>query len=113
MPQMSVIMGPERRRRWRPEEKLAVLAEAFAHGAVVSEVSRRRNVATSLIYEWRRQAMGPAGFVPAVICDEGEARREPLSGSPVIVVELGGGARVSIGASASASLVTAALKALK
>jgi len=35
-----------------------------------------------------------------------------LSGSPVIVVELGG-ARVSIGGSAPASLVTAALKALK
>jgi transposase len=105
-------MGPERRRRWRPEEKLALVAEAFAPGAIVSDVARRRGVATSLLYDWRRQAMGPAGFVPAVITDEGEARRAPLSGSPVIVVELGG-ARVSIGGSAPASLVTAALKALK
>ena len=113
MSQMSVIMGPERRRRWRPEEKLAVVAEAFAPGATVVDVSRRLNVATSLIYQWRRQAMGSPGFVPAVICDEGDTRRAPLSGSPVIVVELGGGARVSIGAAASASLVTAALKALK
>ena len=113
MPPMSVIMGPERRRRWRPEEKLAVLAEAFAPGAIVSDVSRRLNVATSLIYLWRRQAMGSPGFVPAVIGDEGEALRAPLSTSPVIVVELGGGARVSIGASAPASLVTAALKALR
>jgi transposase len=112
MSQMSVVMGPERRRRWRPEEKLALVAEAFAPGAIVSDVARRRGVATSLLYGWRRQAMGPAGFVPAVITDEGEARRAP-SGSPVIVVELGGGARVSIGASAPASLVTAALKALK
>ncbi len=113
MSQMSVVMGPERRRRWRPEEKLAVLAEAFAPGAIVSDVSRRLNVATSLIYQWRRQAMGSPGFVPAVLAEEGEARRAPLSTSPVIVVELGGGARVSIGASASASLVTATLKALK
>jgi transposase len=114
MSQMSVVMGPERRRRWRPEEKLAVLAEAFAPGATVTDVSRRLNVATSLIYQWRRQAMGSAGFVPAVLADDGEAvRRAPLSTSAVIVVELGGGARVSIGASASASLVTAALKALK
>jgi transposase len=113
MSQMSVIMGPERRRRWRPEEKLAVVAEAFAPGATVADVSRRLNVATSLIYQWRRQAMGSPGFVPAVISDEGDTRRAPLSGSPVIVVELGGGARVSIGASASASLVTAALNALK
>ena len=113
MSQMSVVMGPERRRRWRPEEKLAVVAEAFAPGAIVSDVSRRLNVATSLIYQWRRQAMGSPGVVPAVIRDEGEAHRAPLSTSPVIVVELGGGARVSIGSSASASLVTAALKALK
>jgi len=113
MSQMSVVMGPERRRRWRPEEKLAVLAEAFAPGARVTDVSRRLNVATSLIYQWRRQAMGSSGFVPAVISDEGEVRRTPLSASPVIVVELGGGARVSIGASASASLVTVALRALK
>jgi transposase len=113
MSQMSVVMGPERRRRWRPEEKLAVVAEAFAPGAIVSDVSRRLNVATSLIYLWRLQAMGSPGFVPAVLAEEVEARRAPVSGSPVIVVELGGGARVSIGASASASLVTAALKALR
>ena len=113
MSHVSVVMGPERRRRWRPEEKLAVVAEAFAPGAIVSDVSRRLNVATSLIYQWRRQAMGSPGFVPAVLAEEGETRRAPLSGPPAIVVELGGGARVSIGASASASLVTAALKALK
>ena len=112
MSQMSVIIGSERRRRWRPEEKLAVLAEAFAPGASVTEVSRRLDVATSLIYGWRRQAMGSSGFVPAVITDEGEARRSPMAASAVMVVELGA-ARVSIGASASASLVTAALRALK
>jgi transposase len=75
MPQVSVVMGPERRRRWRPEEKLAVLAEAFAPGASVTEVSRRLNVATSLIYQWRQQAMASPGFVPAVVADEGGARR--------------------------------------
>jgi transposase len=58
---MSVVMGPERRRRWRPEEKLAVVAEAFAPGAAVLDVSRRLSVATSLIYQWRRQAMGSSG----------------------------------------------------
>jgi transposase len=75
MSQMSVIMGPERRRRWRPEEKLAVVAEAFAPGATVADVSRRLNGATSLIYQWRRQAMRSPGFAPAVISDEGDTRR--------------------------------------
>ncbi len=57
MAQVSVIMGPERRRRWRDEEKLAVLAEAFAPGAIVSDVARQLDGATSLIYQWRRQAL--------------------------------------------------------
>ena len=113
MSQVSVVMGPERRRRWRDADKVAILAEAFAPGAIVADVSRRLGVATSLIYQWRRQAVGSPGFVPAVIRDEGPERRATASASAVIVVELGGGARVSIGASASASLVTAALKALK
>ena len=57
MPQVSAVMGPERRRRWRPEEKLAVLVEAFAPGVIVADVARQRDVATSLIYQWRRQAL--------------------------------------------------------
>jgi transposase len=112
MAQISVLMGPERRRRWSPEEKLAVLSEAFAPGATVTDVARRLNVATSLIYQWRRQALGSAGFVPAVVTDGAEERGAHLSGAPVIVVALGG-ARVSIGPSASTSLVAATLKALR
>ncbi|MDP1640713.1 MAG: transposase, partial [Phenylobacterium sp.] len=50
MAHISLITGPERRRRWRDEEKLAILAEAFSPGAVVTDVARRRDVATSLIY---------------------------------------------------------------
>ena len=65
MSQMSVIIGSERRRRWRPEEKLAVLAEAFAPGASVTEVSRRLDVATSLIYEWRRQKRCATSGIPS------------------------------------------------
>ena len=58
MAQISVLMGPERRRRWSPEVKLAVLSEAFAPGATVTDVARRLNVATSLIYQWRRMSTG-------------------------------------------------------
>ena len=43
-----VIAGAERRRRWGDEERLAILAEAFAPGACVAEVSRRLDVSTSL-----------------------------------------------------------------
>ncbi len=36
---MSVVMGPERRRRWRPEEKLALVAEAFTSTSRVATTS--------------------------------------------------------------------------
>ncbi|HEY2752475.1 IS66-like element accessory protein TnpA [Phenylobacterium sp.] len=112
---MSVITGPVRYRRWRPEDKLAILAEAFAPGATVSDVSRRLDVATSLIYKWRRQAMAPPadpGFVPATLTDERDQSAR-ASSAAVIVVDLAGGGRVGITASAPASLVTATLRALR
>jgi transposase len=116
MGHVSVLTGPERRRRWSEEQKFELLRAAFGAGGNVAEVARRADICTSLLYRWRQTLMGrrpePA-FVPAVLTDESDGGGARLSGSPVIVVELGGGARVSIGASASASLVTATLKALK
>ena len=116
MSQVSVIMGPERRRRWRPEEKLAVLAEAFAPGAIVRDVARQRDVATSLIYQWRRQALAaqaPTGFAPVVITQDVVRAPAPRVTGDAIVVDLGGGRRVRISATAPTALVTAALKARK
>ena len=57
MGQITVMTGPERRRRWSEEERLDILAEAFAPGACVADVSRRRDVSTSLIYTWRRKLL--------------------------------------------------------
>ena len=113
MSQITVLTGPERRRRWRDDEKLAILEEAFAPGACVSEVARRREVSSSLIYTWRRQASsatsGP-GFVEAVVSEAG-ARPEPGC-QAVIQVELASG-RLNIGAAASPALVGAVLRALR
>ncbi|WP_442892360.1 transposase [Ensifer sp. MJa1] len=67
-----LLTGPERRRRWSLEDRAQILAEAFAPSAVVCEVARRFDVATGLIYTWRRQALAPeAGpaFVPAKLVD--------------------------------------------
>ena len=107
MAHVSLITGPERRRRWRDEEKLAILAEAFSPGAVVTDVARRRDVATSLIYQWRQQAAG-LGFVEAVVAEPAP----PSSAGPAIQVELAS-ARVSFSPTASPALVGAVLKALR
>jgi hypothetical protein len=45
----------ERRRRWRAEDKLRVLAEAAQPGARTSEVARRHDISRGLLWSWRRQ----------------------------------------------------------
>jgi transposase len=64
----------ERRRRWTPEQKAALVAEVEAEGGQVTEVARRHGISTSLLYNWRSAwravalaaqatAMRPAEFV--------------------------------------------------
>jgi transposase len=116
MAQVTVMTGPERRHRWTADERGEILMAAFAPGAVVADVSRRYEVATSLIYKWRREVLesqAEARFIPAVMmegapCSEAESR--PAS---AIVVELASGVRVTINASSPATLVEATLRALR
>lgn len=114
MAQITLLTGPERRRRWSDDERRRILAAAFAPGAVVSTVSRQFEVSTSLIYKWRQQALSAepaAGFAPAVMVP-GPATATPPD-TTVIIVELPNGARLKIGSHASAALVTASLRALR
>jgi len=119
MNQITVLTGPERHRRWREDERQTIVAAAFAPGASVAEVARRYDVATSLIYKWRQQALsrncGETSFAPAVVADE--PRPIPMKTTSedrtAIRVELSDGTRVSIGVTAPASLVTVTLRALR
>ena len=114
MSHITVFSGPERRRRWSAEARLRILAEAFAPGACVSEVARRHDVATGLLYTWRRkfrQELPQPALAEAVLADA-----PPVSSAadlPAIMVELDGGGRVSIAASAPPTLAAAVLTALR
>lgn len=111
--QMTVFTGPERRRRWSEDDRQRVLAAAFSPGAVVTEVARRFDVSTALIYRWRQEARGLAvGFAPVVLTPEPMARPAPAEGAG-IVVDLADASRVSIGAGVSPALAAAALRALR
>ena len=37
---MEIITGPERRRSWSEEQKRAIVAAAFAPGAIVADVAK-------------------------------------------------------------------------
>jgi transposase len=77
----ELMTGPVRRRRWTDEDKLRILREAFAPGAVVADVARRHDVRGPQIYQWRsaflagsRRSDAGTGFVavaPALYSDSG------------------------------------------
>ena len=80
MSQMTLLTGPERRRRWSEEDRVRILAAVLAPGAVVKDVARQFDVSTSLIYKWKREmapAEAGAAFAPAIVVDE------PVSGSAI------------------------------
>ena len=71
---MEIITGVERRRRWRPEDKLRIVAEAEQPGACFAEVARRHDVSRALLWSWRRQVRdssqqvgGGDGFLPVLL----------------------------------------------
>jgi transposase len=137
MAQVHVLTGPERRRRFSDAQKRAIVAAAFAPGAVVSEVARQADVCPSLIYRWRREGSPSSGgfaevvltsaVVAAVGASDGHRgpARLPISrsgevSSPAdaaattgsIEVEVAGGSRVRIPASTPAELAAAVIAAL-
>jgi transposase len=113
MSQVTVLTGPERRRRWSEAERTAILTEAFAPGGVVAEVARRFDLSTSVIYRWRKLSHCQAGpRFSQVVVAEATRRRDGGVPEPAILIELGE-TRISIGASAPAPLVMATLRALR
>jgi transposase len=111
-----LLTGPDRRRSWSDEERREILAEAFAPGATVAAVARRYEVSTGLLYTWRRNAKRESGaqFMRALVTDDHTSNENPtLSSEPAIVVEMPGGVRVSISASANPDLIAATLRGLR
>ena len=82
---MEIITGVERRRHWRTEDKLRIVAEAERPGARFVDVARRHEVSRGLLWQWRDQARRgvlvaePASvFVPVqVTADPPAPRLEP------------------------------------
>jgi transposase len=50
---VEIITGVERRRNWRPEDKLRILAELNEPGAKFVDVARRNEVSRGLLWQWR------------------------------------------------------------
>ena len=51
----GVVLGAERRRRWRDEQKLEILDEVGLNGWTVADVARQHAISRQQIYQWRQQ----------------------------------------------------------
>ncbi|WP_408844954.1 IS66-like element accessory protein TnpA [Acidiphilium multivorum] len=67
---MEIITGVERRRRWRDEDKLRIVAEAEAPGAVFALVAQHE-ISRGQLWKWRGQVrrgeLVPVPMVPEFI----------------------------------------------
>ncbi len=52
--QIHLITSVERRRRWTPEEKKAMIDETYQPGMSVSAVARKYGIFTTQLFQWRR-----------------------------------------------------------
>jgi transposase len=129
---IEVITGVERRRKWSAQEKVAIVAESLAEGAVVSEVARRHGLSPQQLFGWRarlRDAVkgsafdaAPA-FVPAIVEDEPPSPAAPALPAVVAMgaadvapapIEIAlGGVIVRVRGEADPRTLTTVLKALR
>ena len=126
---MEIISGVERRRRWRVEEKLRIVAEAGEPGACFVEVARRHDLSRGLLWHWRRQVrsgalMPPADqqFLPihvvsapaqAASLESHEPTPPELSGHGLIEVALPDGVTVRVTGEVGAAALRRVLDALR
>ena len=81
---VTVLSGPERRRRWTSAEKVRIVEESLVAESSVIEIARRHDVHPNQLHAWRRQArLGLLGcgvaavaqtecrFVPIAVAAEG------------------------------------------
>jgi transposase len=92
---MEIITGVERRRRWRDEDKLRIVAEAEAPGAVFCAVARRYDVSRGQLWTWRQKfrdgVLSPASevadFLPVRMLSEPEHNDRDAVSVPVALTD--------------------------
>jgi transposase len=115
MGRFQLLSGPERRRRWSEEQKRALVAAAFAPGAIVSEVARRADISPGQIYRWRQELRSVgAGFAAVVVTADADCGPSiaPRAGE-AIEVEFSGIACLRIPPSTPPELAAAVVRALR
>jgi transposase len=124
---VTVLSGPERRRRWTTAEKLRIVDESLAPAASVVEVAGRHDVHPNLLTVWRRQARtgvlacGPepmqrqndeVRFAAVSVAPDRQPLTAPSATCGAIEIEFAAGARMRITGAVDAATLTAVVAAL-
>jgi transposase len=115
MAQMTLMSGPEQRRRWTGEQKFALVEAAFSPGSSVATVAREADICAGQLYRWRKElgwAKAGPSFVPTVMMADQGSTAGSAADAATITGDLGG-ARIRIAPDAAPALVTATLRALR
>jgi transposase len=123
MSAVTVLSGPERRRRWTSAVKTRIIEESLAPGASVAEVAREHDIHPNLLHLWRRQArlageaaarqrsdQAAGGVFAAVALAPAERILPTTPGT--IEIEFAGRARLKITGPVDPAMTTALIKAL-
>jgi transposase len=123
MSAVTVLSGPERRRRWTSAVKTRIIEESLAPGASVAEVAREHDIHPNLLHLWRRQArlageaaarqrsdLAAGGEFAAVALAPAERILPTTPGT--IEIEFAGRARLKITGPVDPAMTTALIKAL-
>jgi transposase len=124
MSTVTVLPGPERRRRWTSAAKRRIVEESLTADTTVSDVARRHDIHPNLLHLWRRQARSgtvqpscPPSGAPACEVEFASVAvvtdRRTLGAPPgLIEIEFASGARLRITGMVDAATLSAAIAAV-
>lgn len=80
------LLGPERRRRRSPQEKIAIVQETLQPGMTVSHVARLHGLSANQIFTWRKQYQ--EGSLTAIVAGEDVVPASELAAAVKQIKEL-------------------------
>ena len=116
------ILGQERRRRWREEDKLAIVMSVGDDGATITEVAHRHDITRQQIYAWRSElkkkgllsAASNALFIPVdVKAVQMNAADDREMSSGVVELRLSCGRTLRFGSSVDTTALTQLIRAVE